>query len=53
MKQDSNKKVRPREFEPDSMGKWMPNYEGLCTMTFVTTDGDKPARHVNTGAVKK
>jgi len=57
LKQTSNKKVRPHEiqekdfvpkkvlsFQPDSMGKWTPNYEGLCAITFTTMDGDKLAR---------
>jgi len=29
-------------FQPDSRGKWTPNYEGPCAMTHVTTDVDKP-----------
>jgi len=66
LKQTSNKKVRPREFQerdfvpkkapssqPDSKGKWTPNYEGSCAMTFTTMGGDKLARPVNVGAVKK
>jgi len=66
LKQTSNKMVRPREvqeryivlkktlsFQPDSRGKWTPNYEGPCAMTLVTTNGDKLALPVNTGAVKK
>ncbi|KEH41389.1 hypothetical protein MTR_1g050418 [Medicago truncatula] len=66
LKQNSNKKVHPRKiqerdfvpkkvlpFQPDSRGKWMPNYEGTCAMTLVTTNGNKLACPVNTGAVKK
>ncbi|AES97538.1 hypothetical protein MTR_5g055770 [Medicago truncatula] len=66
LKQTSNKKVRPCKiqerdfvhkrvlsFQPDSRSKCMPNYEGTCAMTLVTTNGDKPARPVNTGAFKK
>jgi len=45
------KKVLP--FQPDSRGRWTPNYEGPCTMTLVTADRDKPARFVNVSAVKK
>jgi len=30
-------------FQPDSRGKWTPNYEGACAMTHVTTNVDKPA----------
>jgi len=30
-------------FQPDSRGKWTPNYEGACPMTLVTTNVDKPA----------
>jgi len=30
-------------FQPDSRGKWTPNYEGACAMTPVTTNVDKPA----------
>ncbi|KEH33373.1 hypothetical protein MTR_3g436950 [Medicago truncatula] len=54
LKQTSNKKVHPRKvqggdfvpkmvlsFQLDSRGKWTPNYEGSCTMTFTTTDGSK------------
>jgi len=40
-------------FRPDSKGKWTPNYEGSCAMTLTTLDGDKVARPVNGGAVKK
>ena len=56
LKQVSNNEVRPREFQerdlvfkktlsfqPDSRGKWTPNYEGACPMTLVTTNVDKPA----------
>jgi len=56
LKQTSNKKIHPREFQkgdfvlkktlssqPDSRGKWTPNYEGACAMTPVTTNVDKPA----------
>jgi len=59
LKQTSNKKVRPRELQegdfvprnvlssqPDSRGKWTPNYEGPCAMTLVTTNGDKLAMPV-------
>jgi len=66
LKQTSNKKVRPREIQekdfvpkkvlpsqPDPKGKWTPNYEGPCTMTFTTMDGDKLARPVKADAVKK
>jgi len=66
LKQTSNKKVPPHEiqegdcvpkrvlsFRPDSKGKWTPNYEGSCAMTLTTMDGDKVARLVNGGAVKK
>ncbi|KEH16109.1 hypothetical protein MTR_0327s0020 [Medicago truncatula] len=64
LKQTSNKKVHPGEiqerdfvpkkvlsFQPDSKG--MPNYEGTCAMTLATTNGDKLALPMNTGAVKK
>ncbi|AES75735.1 hypothetical protein MTR_6g055870 [Medicago truncatula] len=57
-----NKKVRPREiqerdfvpkkvlpFQPDSRGKWMPNYEGLCAKTLATMDVDKPASRCSQG----
>jgi len=30
-------------FQPDSRGKWTPNYYGACAMTLVTTDVDKHA----------
>jgi len=40
-------------FQLDSKGKWTPNYEGLCAMTLVTTDGDKLTRPMNASAVKK
>ncbi|KEH40973.1 hypothetical protein MTR_1g040275 [Medicago truncatula] len=66
LKQTSNKKVRPRKiqerdfvpknilpFQPDSRGKWTPNYEGSCAMTFTTMNGDKLALPLNAGAVKK
>jgi len=62
LKQVSNKKVRPWEiperdfvpkrvlpFQPDSRGKWTPNYEGSCAMTFTTVDGDKLTRLMNAG----
>jgi len=66
LKQTSKKKVRPCEFwegdfvpkkalssQQDSKGKWTPNYEGPCTMTFTTRDGDKLARPMKVDAVKK
>jgi hypothetical protein len=66
LKQTSNKKVRPHEiqerdfvlrktksFQPDSRGKWTPNYEGSCAITFPTVDNDEHARPMNTDAVKK
>ena len=40
-------------FQLDSRGKWSPNNEGLCAMTFTTMNGDKLARPMNAGAVKK
>jgi len=30
-------------FQPDSRGKWMPNYEDPCAITHVTANVDKPA----------
>jgi len=30
-------------FQPDSRGKWMPNYEGPCAITPVITNVDKPS----------
>src|SRR4051812_8241270 len=75
MKQAFNKKVRPREFQegdlvlkkilsfqPDSRGKWSPNYEGPFVvkrtfsggaMTLATMDGDELPHPVNADAVKK
>ncbi|XP_058772888.1 uncharacterized protein LOC131646985, partial [Vicia villosa] len=75
MKQAFNKKVRPREFQegdlvlkkilsfqPDSRGKWSPNYEGPYVvkrtfsggaMTLATMDGDELPYPVNADAVKK
>jgi hypothetical protein len=67
LKQTSNKKVRPckfqerdlvlkkkkKSFQPDSRGKWTPNYEDSCAMTFPTMDGDKLACPIEAGAVKK
>ncbi|XP_024636230.1 uncharacterized protein [Medicago truncatula] len=75
MKQAFGKKVRPREFmegdlvlkkilsfQPDSRGKWTPNYEGAYVvkrafsggaLTLATMDGDEIPRPVNTDAVKK
>jgi hypothetical protein len=56
LKQASNKKVRPHEFQEgnfDSRGKWTPNYEDLCEMTLTIMDGDKLTRSKNAGAVKK
>src|SRR4051812_8053082 len=75
MKQAFNKKVRPREFQegdlvlkkilsfqPDSRGKWSPNYEGPYVvkrtfsggaMTLTTMDGDELPHPVNADAVKK
>ena len=75
MKQAFDKKVRPREFQegdlvlkkilsfqPDSGGKWSPNYEGPYVvkrtfsggaMTLATMDGDEFPHHVNADAVKK
>jgi hypothetical protein len=49
-------------FQPDSRGKWTPNYEGLYVvkrvfsggaMTLQTMDGEELPRTVNTDAVKK
>ncbi|GAU44160.1 hypothetical protein TSUD_399820 [Trifolium subterraneum] len=75
MKQAFDRKVRPREFregdlvlkrilsfQPDSRGKWTPNYEGPYVvkrafsggaMTLATMDGDEHPRPVNADAVKK
>jgi hypothetical protein len=60
LKQSSNKKVRPREFqERDFMAKryYFPTrlqgQVNACAMTFTTMDGDKHTRHMNVGAVKK
>ncbi|GAU16666.1 hypothetical protein TSUD_326160 [Trifolium subterraneum] len=75
MKQAFDRKVRPREFregdlvlknilsfQPDSKGKWTPNYEGpyvvkrafsVGAMTLATMDGDELSRPVNADAVKK
>ncbi|GAU40633.1 hypothetical protein TSUD_190100 [Trifolium subterraneum] len=75
MKQTFDRKVRPREFregdlvlkkilsfQPDSRGKWTPNYEGPYVvkrafsggaMTLATMDGDELPRPVNVDAVKK
>jgi len=75
MKQAFDKKVRPREFkegdlvlkkiltfQPDSRGKWAPNYEGSYVvkrafsggaMTLQTMDGEELPRTVKTNAVKK
>ncbi|GAU47906.1 hypothetical protein TSUD_404660, partial [Trifolium subterraneum] len=75
MKQAFDRKVRPREFregdlvlkkilsfQPDSRGKWTPNYEGPYVvkrafsggaMTLATMDGDELPRPVNADAVKK
>jgi len=66
LKQTSNKKVRPHEFQeadfmpkkvlsfqPGSRDKQTPNHEGPCAMNLVTTGGDKIARPMNVGAVKK
>jgi len=44
------KKVLP--FQPNSRGKWSPNYEGSCAMSFTTMDCDKLTRPM-AGAVKK
>ncbi|GAU37187.1 hypothetical protein TSUD_30520 [Trifolium subterraneum] len=70
-----DRKVRPREFregdlvlkkilsfQPDSRGKWTPNYEGPYVvkrafsggaMTLATMDGDELPRPMNADAVKK
>ena len=40
-------------FQPDSKGKWTPNYEGSCAMTFTTMDGGKLAPPMKADAVKK
>jgi hypothetical protein len=75
MKQAFDRKVRPREFkegdlvlkkilsfQPDSRGKWTPNYEGPYVvkrafsggaMILATMDGDELPRPVNADAVKK
>ncbi|GAU48966.1 hypothetical protein TSUD_188130 [Trifolium subterraneum] len=75
MKQAFDRKIRPREFregdlvlkkilsfQPDSRGKWTPNYEGPYVvkrafsggaMTLATMDGDELPRPVNADAVKK
>ncbi|KEH40360.1 hypothetical protein MTR_1g027810 [Medicago truncatula] len=71
MKQAFNKKVHPVKetlcknilsFQPDSRGKWTPNYEGPYIVkrafsggasTLATMDGDELARLVNTNAVKE
>jgi len=65
LKQTSNKKVHPHEiqegdcvpkrilsFQPDSKGKWMPNYDGSCAMILTTMDGNKHTRFVHADAVK-
>ena len=39
--------------QPDSKGKWTPNYEGLGATTFTAMDGDKLARPMKADAVKK
>ena len=39
--------------QPDSKGKWTPNYEGSCAMTFTTMDGGKLARPMKADAAKK
>jgi len=66
LKQTSIKKIRPREiqegdfvpkkelsFQPDSRGKWMPNYEDPCSMILVITNGDKHTCLMNASAIKK
>jgi len=66
LRQTSNNKVRPHEIQegdfvpkrvlsvqPDSKGKWMPNYEGSCAMTFTTMEGGKLSRPMKADAVKK
>ncbi|XP_028208435.1 uncharacterized protein LOC114391656 [Glycine soja] len=75
MKRAFDKKVRPRvfqegdlvlkkvlSFQPDSRGKWTPNYEGPYVvkrtfsggaLTLTTMDGDELPRPVNADAVKK
>ncbi|GAU40248.1 hypothetical protein TSUD_219590 [Trifolium subterraneum] len=75
MKQAFDRKVRPHEFregdlvlkkilsfQPDSRGKWTPNYEGPYVvkrvfsggaMTLATMDGDELPRLVNADAFKK
>jgi len=66
LKQVSNKKVRPHEIQewdfvpkrvlslqPYTNGKWTPNYEGSCAMTFTTMDGGKPACPMKADAIKK
>jgi len=44
---------RVLSFQPDSKGKWTPNHEGSCAMTFTTMDGGKLARRMKADAVKK
>jgi len=39
--------------QPDSKGKWTPNYEGSCAMIFTTMEGGKLARPMKADAVKK
>ena len=39
--------------QPDSKGKWTPDYEGLCAMSFTTMNGGKLARRMKANAVKK
>jgi len=66
LKQASNKKVRPREFQEgnfvpkkvlsfqlDSRGNWTPNYEGSCAMTLATMEVDELVHPINTIVVKK
>jgi len=44
---------RVLSFQPDTKGKWTPNHEGSCAMTFTTMDGGKLARRMKADAVKK
>jgi len=44
---------RVLSFQPDSKGKWTPNHEGSCAMTFTAMDGGKLARPMKANAVKK
>jgi len=40
-------------FQPDSKGKWTPNYEGSFAITFTTMYGGKLAHPMKADAVNK